>query len=316
MNRKSPIDPFLEQNSFLLLDGGLATELEKMGFRFGTGLWSAHLLKTNPHAIRDVHLSYLYAGSDCIITSSYQASIPGFIKEGFSVNEAKHLIKFSVTIVQEACDEFMNSHSTNRIRPLVAGSIGPYGAYLTDGAEYRGNYKTKKIELREFHESRWEILLNSTADLFACETIPSFTEAEVLLDLISETTDRYFWISFSCRDEKHISDGTPIAEVVSLFENCNQVLAVGINCTPPEYIDSLIDCVKKGAPSKQIVVYPNSGERYEATNKKWVGNPDPDGLASNAVGWYNRGAKIIGGCCRTGPEHIKAIRKVLTEFIK
>ena len=151
----------------------------------------------------------------------------------------------------------------------------------------------------------------SSIDLLACETIPSYQEAEVLLALLRQTPDRFAWMSFSCRDGAHISDGTPITECAALFETCAQVAAVGINCTAPHHISSLIEQVRAGAPSKPVVVYPNSGEVYDGATRTWVGTSDS--LDCNlAVGdWFRRGARLIGGCCRMGPQHIKAMRDAL-----
>ena len=314
MSRPSPIDPFIEKQGVLLLDGGLATELEKQGFVLDTRLWSARLLLTYPEAIRTVHRSYLDAGADCITTASYQASMAGFLAYGLSKREATSLLLKAVALAREACDEYIEGLKTGSaapLRPLVAASIGPYGAYLADGAEYRGDYGVSKHELRAFHEPRWEILASSPVDLLACETIPSFQEAEVLLALLQQTPDRFAWMSFSCRDGAHISDGTPITECAALFDACEQVVAVGANCTAPRYMASLIEQVRAGAPGKPVVVYPNSGEVYDAETKTWAGTADPLSCSLDARDWFRRGARMIGGCCRMGPQHIEAMRDAL-----
>jgi homocysteine S-methyltransferase len=314
MSKLTPIDLFIKKHGLLILDGGLATELEKMGFNLSTHLWSAHLLDSNPEAIKKVHLSYLEAGADCIISSSYQASISGFMKKGYSENKAKSLLKRSVALANEACDEYLElskNDESNRMHPLVAASIGPYGAYLANGAEYRGNYKVPKSQLKSFHESRWEVLCSSSVNLFACETIPSFEEAEVLLDILTQTPEIFTWISFSCRDNERISDGTMIHDCAALFKDCDQVVAVGINCTAPKYISSLIEQIQLGAPNKPVVVYPNSGNIYDITTRTWLGNSDPVNCGIAACDWFRSGARLIGGCCQMGPEHINAMRTAL-----
>jgi len=295
----------------LMLDGGLATEFEKRGFDLNTNLWSAQLLLENPESIKNVHLSYLEAGANCIISASYQASIKGFMDYGLSKSEATSLLKKSVSLTVEARDEFMESNEESGLTPLVAASIGPYGAVLADGAEYRGDYTVSKSELLKFHEQRWGILAASPCDLFAVETLPSFAEAEVILDLLQQTPDQFAWVSFSCQDGEHISDGTPIKECVSLFNECDGVVAVGVNCTTPRHISSLIDHIRTGAPAKHIVVYPNSGEVYNGDNRTWSGGSEPSEFSENAGEWYRKGAKLIGGCCRIGPEQIKAMREEL-----
>jgi homocysteine S-methyltransferase len=314
MLQLSPIDPFIEKHGMLILDGGLATELEKMGYDISTHLWSAHLLESNPDAIRKVHLSYLKAGANCIISASYQASISGFISEGFSEKKAKSLIERSVALAIEACDEYLElskDSGTQRIHPLVAASIGPYGAYLANGAEYNGNYNVSKSKLTSFHKSRWEILCSSPVNLFACETIPSFEEAEVLLEILCQTPEIFAWMSFSCRDKEHISDGTLISECAALFRDCNQVVAVGINCTAPKYISSLMEQVRLGAPNKPIVVYPNSGNIYDREKRTWLGKEDKLNYGIAACDWFRSGARLIGGCCQIGPKHIQSMKETL-----
>ncbi|MCP5053130.1 MAG: homocysteine S-methyltransferase [bacterium] len=317
MIKKSPIEPFIDKHGVLILDGGLATELEVRGHDLDNHLWSASLLQTDPGAIRGVHRSYLEAGADCIISSSYQASVPGFRSLGLSDQEAIGLMKKATDVANEARDQFIEGSSdieTDRLRPLVAGSIGPYGAYLADGAEYRGDDGVSKQKLREYHEPGWELLTQSRVDLLACETIPSFEEAEVLLELLKQTPGIFAWVSFSCRDGERISDGTSISQCAALFNDCEQVIAVGVNCTAPQYIPSLIRRIRTAAPGKRVVVYPNSGEGYDVENKSWTGTADPLNCSVAAGEWFKSGATLVGGCCRMGPGHIKAIREVLTHF--
>lgn len=314
MTTISPIDKFLEKQGVIVLDGGLATELEQMGYVLGTRLWSAHLLCANPEAIRDAHLAYLKAGADVITTASYQASIEGFISEGFSADEAVTLMKISVSVAEEARKNFTKSSEfkkSKRPKPLIAASIGPYGAYLADGSEFRGNYGITKKQLYDFHKPRWDILATLKADLFAIETIPSFAEAEVILELLQQTPDIPAWVSFSCKDEKHINDGTLIKKCAALFNNCPQVYAIGVNCTAPKYISSLIKEIQKTAPSKQVVVYPNSGEIWNTKTREWIGLSEPLCCGQAARDWHKAGARLIGGCCRLGPEQISAMRENL-----
>ena len=181
----------------------------------------------------------------------------------------------------------------------------------TDGSEYRGDYGVSKDELRQFHEPRWKLLSESDADLLACETIPSFEEAQVLVELLRDTPDTFAWMSFSCRDGEHICDGTPIVECAQLLNHSERIVAIGVNCTAPRHISSLIDHIRSGAPDKAVVVYPNAGESYDAETREWSGAAEPADLGQLAVEWANKGAQLIGGCCRTGPGHISALRQAL-----
>jgi homocysteine S-methyltransferase len=274
----------------LIIDGGLATQLEAQGCNINNSLWSASVIKSNPQAIVDAHRAYLEAGAEIVTTASYQATDP-------------ELLVRSVELALQARDEFERSGGR---RALVAASVGPYGAVLSDGSEYTGNYVIGADELHDFHQGRLQLLDGSGVDLLACETIPSLTEAIVLGKLLRDVRCPA-WISFSCCDGDSINDGTPIEVVADLFRQHPHVLAVGINCTRPQFAVSLIERIHAVLPDKAIVVYPNSGEVFDASNKTWSGVVTADDWATAAQTWIAAGASVIGGCCRTGPEHIRAI---------
>lgn len=313
----NPILPFLQSQGIFLLDGGLATAMEARGCDLNDELWSAKILIEDPELIRQVHLDYLAAGADCIATASYQASLPGFRQRGLSDAEGAELLALSVTLAVEARDSFWEDAANHlgRQKPLVAASVGPYGAYLADGSEYTGNYGISESELEEFHRPRWEILAASAADLLALETIPSAEEARVLLSLLRETPARWAWVSFSCRDERHLSDGGSLRDAVTLCDGHPQVAAVGINCMAPELVPALIDEML-GFTEKPILMYPNSGELYDADGKVWYASPSPLAWDTVPREWVRRGCAGVGGCCRVGPERIAALRQLLVNMPK
>jgi homocysteine S-methyltransferase len=304
----NPIHPFLDFQDALILDGGLATELEARGCDLRDELWSARLLLENPALIQQVHLDYYRAGADCGISASYQATIPALMARGLSEAQAIELIRLSVRLVMQARDQFWTepANRPGRLRPIAAASVGPYGAALADGSEYTGDYDLDEAGLVDWHRQRWHILANSGADILACETIPSHNEMRALVQLMAETPDMPAWVSFSCRDEKHINDGTPIADCAAFLDGVTQVTAVGINCTPPSLIPSLIREVRS-VTQKPIVVYPNSGETYDPVAKVWLGQSVPAEFGTFSREWRKEGAALIGGCCRTGPAHIRQI---------
>jgi homocysteine S-methyltransferase len=307
----NPIQPFLDQFGVFIIDGGLATELEALGADLGDALWSARLLLDDPSLIRRVHASYLWAGADCIITATYQATIPGFQSRGLSAQEAEDLIRFSVRLALEERDAYWQALAeagqSSWLRPLVAASVGPYAAYQADGSEYSGAYDVGEAGLADFHRRRWEILAQSEADLLACETIPNFAEARALAGLLAETPDRYAWFSFSCRDGKHVHDGTPIAECAAFLNDFERVSAVGVNCTAPRFIPSLIEEIR-AVSDVPVIVYPNSGETYVVEEHRWIGESEPSEFGTMSREWRKLGAACIGGCCRTTPAHIRQIR--------
>jgi len=305
---KSAFTALLEENRAVLLDGGLATELEAQEHDIGGVLWSAALLRDDPQAIVAAHRAYLDAGAEIVISASYQASRAGFHQLGIDADDADALIASSVSLARQACNDYMTADAERERRPLVAASIGPYGAVLMDGSEYTGDYGVPDAILHDFHAQRLALLDASGADVLACETIPSLQEAGVLADLLTEVRTPA-WISLSCRDNDALSDGTPIAEVASMLKDHPKVLAIGINCTPPQFATALIERIAKAAPDNAIVVYPNSGESYAASDNSWSGSAAFSDL--DVTEWLSAGATLVGGCCRVGPTQIAAISVML-----
>lgn len=303
------IDNILKDKYPIIIDGGLSNVLEEQGCDLNHKLWTANILEKNPDAIIQAHLDYLKSGAQCITTSSYQASIPGLIAIGYTRDTAEKIIMKSIQLAEIAIKSALDSGIID-FNPLIAASIGPYGAYLADGSEYRGNYGVSDETLREFHLERIRILDRSNADILACETIPSFQEARILSDILLHV-DKPVWISFSCKDEQHLNDGSEIKKCVSIFKNHPKVFAVGVNCTDPKYISGIIKCIKASEGDKKIIVYPNSGEAYNAKSKTWLGLSEPKLFVEMTKEWLKFGADIIGGCCRIGPEHIRRMSKII-----
>lgn len=318
---RDPFTAMLEDQGVIILDGGLATELEARGHDLTDDLWSARLVLEAPESIRRLHLDYLEAGADCIVSASYQASVQGFRHRGLDEEQAVRMVRRSVELALAAREAFWavpgdrsyrsrRSDRGQRRRPLVAASVGPYGAFLADGSEYTGTYDLDADGLADFHRQRLQILAASDADILACETIPSALEARVLVGLLESIPDCRAWMSFSCRDGKHLNDGTEIAAIAAEVAESSRVVAVGVNCTAPRHIASLIAILRK-VDVGPIVVYPNSGESYDAEAKRWLPGEHRQDLADNAARWVEMGARIVGGCCRTKPRDIRRLRRRL-----
>ncbi|KAK9282175.1 hypothetical protein L1049_005087 [Liquidambar formosana] len=324
----SLMSDFLQQSGGVaVVDGGLATELERHGADLNDPLWSGKCLLTSPHLIRTVHLDYLEAGATIIITASYQATIQGFEAKGFSRGESEALLKRSVEIACEARDIYYDrckecayggSGDARILKPhpiLVAASVGSYGAYLADGSEYSGNYGDAiTLEtLKDFHRRRVQVLAESGADLIAFETVPNKLEAQAYAELLEEESIKIpAWFSFNSKDGVNVVSGDSLLECASIAESCKKVVAVGINCTPPRFISGLILSIKK-VTTKPIVIYPNSGESYDADRKEWVQNTgvSDEDFVSYVNKWCELGASLVGGCCRTTPNTIRAICRTL-----
>jgi homocysteine S-methyltransferase len=283
----------IDAASPVLLDGGLATELERRGHDLDDPLWSARVLLEQPEAIVQVHRDYLEAGADIVTTATYQATFVGLAGRGLDREATTELLASAVALARRACDE------AGRPDALVAASIGPYGAFLADGSEYRGDYGLCVDALVDFHGPRLDVLA-PLCDVVACETIPCLAEAQALARLLPGLDA---WVSFSCRDAQTVSHGEPLSECIAAVPSAT---AVGVNCIAPALTTALL-CTAAKATDKPLVAYPNAGEIYR---DGWSGRAlGPTDLAALAPRWYAAGARLIGGCCRTTPAHIRELAR-------
>jgi homocysteine S-methyltransferase len=300
-----PLSGLITDRGTVVLDGGLATELEARGADLRDSLWSAKLLIENPDLIRDVHAAYFDAGADVAISASYQASFIGFAERGIQHEEAEDLMRLSVLLAREARE------AAGGDGQVVAASIGPYGAVLGNGAEYTGDYGRTIEELLEFHLPRMQVLAEAGADILAIETIPSILEAEALVRALAGVPDARAWMSFTCRDGDRICDGTPFEQAVRTASSSPQVVAIGVNCTAPHDITSLIE-IARANTELSIIVYPNRGAFWDAVRHSWVDPPRQDPRPTlQPLEWAEHGARLIGGCCGVGPTQISEIATAL-----
>ena len=307
MPQNNPLTAILSESPFVLLDGTMATELEARGCDLADSLWSAKVLMENPQLIYDVHLDYFRAGALVAITASYQATPEGFAARGLDEAQSRALIARSVELARQARDAYRAENPAAK-GLLIAGSVGPYGAYLADGSEYRGDYQRSAQVFQDFHRPRIEALLEAGADLLACETLPSFDEIRALAQLLVEYPVAQAWFSFTLRDSQHLSDGTPLRDVLAFLADYPQILAVGINCIA---LENTVDALSylHSQTSLPLVVYPNSGEHYDAVTKTWHHHGEACAtLEGYLPQWLAAGAKLIGGCCRTSPKDIAALK--------
>jgi homocysteine S-methyltransferase len=294
-----------------VLDGGMASELEFLGADISGPLWSAHILEDAPEKVIAVHRAYLEAGADVLLTASYQVSRKGYAEFGLDPSRADQALLRSVELAREARAEFGHSQSGRNI--LIAASLGPYGAALHNGAEYHGNYDCGFTDLVQFHQERIAVLAESEADLLAFETLPSLEEARAIGEALKPWPNLAAWFSFTCPDGRtanlEVAHGERLRDCAALAASYPQTVVIGINCTQPVWIPSLIAELRQ-ASTKPIVVYPNSGEGWDAESRCWIQTPgfsDPACFGSQAQQWYASGAQLVGGCCRTGPDHIRQI---------
>ncbi len=337
----------LAQRGTIVLDGAMATELEKRGVDTSGPLWSALAMRDAPDTILDVHRAYFAAGADVATTNTYQANLDAYRRAGLSQAEAEDMVRQAVRLARRARDE--HAATTGR-HGLVAGSVGPYGAYLADGSEYTGAYTHTDEEFRAFHRPRLRLLTEAGVDVLALETMPQGPEIHALLGLLPEVAPEVpAWLSLSVRDDATaLRDGTLLDDVVAWAEACPQVRLLGVNCTRVESATTALSLLAD-LTSLPLVVYPNSGEEYDAEAKTWstggsttgggvgtgtgsadsdaddVGSgsgaapgsggagPGDDLLAGALPAWEALGARAVGGCCRTTPAQIQALAAAVGE---
>jgi homocysteine S-methyltransferase len=287
------VDFVVADDTVLISDGGLATELEARGHDLSDALWSARLLVDAPAEITAAHVAFFRAGAMVATTASYQASFGGFALAGIGRADACRLLRRSVELAKAARAE------VGEAGRWVAASIGPYGAALADGSEYRGRYGLTVAELADWHRPRLEVLADAGADLLALETLPDADEAEALVGLV-HGLGVPAWLSFTI-DGAHTRAGQPLADAFAIAAGVPEIVAVGVNCCAPADVLPAIEVARR-VTNKPVIVYPNSGERWDPRRRTWVGRAAFS--AELVPRWVAAGARVIGGCCRVGPAAI------------
>ncbi|MGP3982875.1 homocysteine S-methyltransferase [Streptomyces sp. KR80] len=282
----------------VVLDGGLSNQLADQGCDLSDALWSARLLADAPEQIEAAHAAYRRAGARVLITASYQATYEGFARRGLGAEQTSALLRRSVELARQAAGA--------REGGWVAASVGPYGAMLADGSEYRGRYGLSVRELRRFHRPRIETLCAAEPDVLALETVPDADEAEALLHAV-EGTGVPVWLSYTIAGTTTRA-GQPLASALALVAGNDQVIAAGVNCCDPRDADRAVE-IAAATTGKPVVVYPNSGERWDPRARDWSGGSAFD--PARALQWRAAGARLIGGCCRVGPDRIAELARLL-----
>jgi homocysteine S-methyltransferase len=299
-------------SSVRILDGGLATELEARGHDLSDRLWSARMLLSDPDAIEAVHLAYFVAGAQVATTASYQATASGFAAVGLDGTTATRAIHRSVELARRARDRFSERMGRADGELFVAGSVGPYGAMLADGSEYRGDYDPGEAALRDLHAPRMEALIEAGVDLLAIETIPTVREAEILVRLVDELGVPA-WLSYQCRDGATTAAGEPIGDAVAIAAGAQSVVAVGVNCTAPRHMPTLLAAARERT-DRPLIAYPNGGDTWDPARRRWQATRRDGGYDARAVAsWTALGASWLGGCCGTGPADIAALAVSIRE---
>lgn len=282
------------------IDGGLATELEARGHSLDDALWSARILADQPDEVTEVHRAYVDAGASVVVTASYQVSRDGFVASGRTARQADEALLASVRLAREAAE------GTD---VLVAASVGPYGAILHDGSEYRGRYGVSRERLLDFHSERLAVLAEAQPDMLAVETIPDLDEVDALVEALNAFPDLPAWLTMTCADDRLTSAGQPVSDLVDAVRGAPSIKAVGVNCTAPEHVEGILARLSE-AGAVALVAYPNAGQAW-SPDSGWSGAATSvgDDLVSR---WRQvPGLALVGGCCGVGPADITGIVRSL-----
>ncbi|UYQ65073.1 homocysteine S-methyltransferase [Streptomyces peucetius] len=283
----------------VVLDGGLSNQLQAQGCDLTGSLWSARLLADEPRQIEAAHTAYVRAGAQVLITSSYQATFEGFARRGLDAAQTARLLGRSVELARSVAQAA--GHQV-----WVAASVGPYGAMLADGSEYRGRYGLGVRQLERFHRPRIEALAAAGPDVLALETVPDTDEAEALLRA-AEGCGVPVWLSYTLAGGRTRA-GQDAAEAFGLAAGRDEVIAVGVNCCDPHEAAAAAALASQ-VTGKPAVVYPNSGEQWDAASRAWRGGSAYD--PARVREWCAAGARLVGGCCRVGPGEIGALARLM-----
>lgn len=295
----------------IVLDGAMSDELELQGVKTNNKLWTATALINELNKVYQAHWNYFNAGAELVITDTYQANVQAFTKAGYSEQEAEKFIRDAVKIAKKARDDYEQKTGKHN---YVAGTVGSYGAYLADGNEYRGDYELSKSEYLAFHLPRLRQILTEKPDLIALETQPKLDEPLTVLNWLKDNASDYpVYVSFTLKDAAHISDGTPLEQAVSAVDKFEHVFSIGINCVSPDLVSPALKEISKYT-SKPLVVYPNLGASYDPKIKQWREFNEKFDFNELTKKWYEKGARLIGGCCTTGPTEIKQISDCLKQL--
>lgn len=296
-----------------VLDGSMAAALKEQGIDSTGELWTAQALSDNIEAVYDAHYSYLAAGAQMILTDTYQANLKAFEKAGHSKQQAENLVGMAVLVAQKARDDYEEQTGKHA---LVAASIGPYGAYLADGSEYRGDYLLNDAQYLNFHLPRLTAVLAQAPDCLALETQPKLSEPLALLRWLEKNVPQMpVYVSFTLRDEMTLSDGTELKRAVAAISKFEQVFAIGVNCIVPELVSGALKVMRQ-ATTKKLIVYPNLGAQYDPETKTWAKSEQQLDFTQLTEKWYQAGASIIGGCCMTTIPQISQIATYFEQYQK
>jgi homocysteine S-methyltransferase len=286
----------------VVLDGGMSNALSARGNELSGALWTARLLRDAPQEVGAVHRAYFQAGARVATTASYQASVDGFVGAGATVAEAQLLIRSSVTLARGVRDELAG----DGVQRWVAASVGPYGATLADGSEYRGRYGVSRARLREFHLPRLELLASASPDFLAVETVPDVDEAEALVELLDEV-GMPAWVTFSCNGTRTRA-GQPLEDAFAVAGSGRTVFATGVNCCRPADVLPALE-VAMATTDLPAVAYPNAGATWDSAAHRWSDATAFD--QTDGPRWVEAGASYVGGCCQVGPGDIARLASAL-----
>jgi len=283
--------PFV-RDPFTVIDGGLSTALELLGADMSGPLWTAQTVIDDPALLERAHRSFVEAGADIIATASYQCGTKQLEAIGMSAKEARDVLALTTMIARRAVEG---------TSVAVAASVGPFGASLANGSEYTGRYGVERQVVEDYHREKLAILVDSGADLIAIETIPLADEALLIAEILEDLGAPPAWFSFGFTDETQTYGLDAVDKAVLSIAGYAVLVAIGMNCTHPRFVDSLLASMSELVSGIPLIVYPNHGREWDAVARCWIGDSISISSVETVKRWVDLGARLIGGCCGVDP---------------
>jgi methionine synthase I (cobalamin-dependent) len=303
----SAIEQRLKDNEVVILDGAIGTELERLGAPMHQDAWCAAAMETHPSLISAVHRSYIEAGADVITANTY-ASTRMALERGGLGEQMRPWNELAMRMARQTIEESSNG------RPVcLAGSVSTFGLF--------GDTPVEDQQIRRWFEEQAEILVGVGADLLLVETLAADMSTVVAAVESTARFDVPVWVAISGlvdRDSGELRLGVEESQEHSASRRSHELLSEAVERTVNAGANTLLlmhSDLKAIRPALEVMrahhdgwlgVYPNAGH-WLRPQWAFVDQVEPVDFVAEAEAWYDTGARILGGCCGIGPDHITAL---------
>ncbi|MDJ0869310.1 MAG: homocysteine S-methyltransferase family protein [Myxococcota bacterium] len=282
----------LRQRAPLVADGATGTELERRGAHTGLPLWSTHALLDAPELVEAIHRDYVLAGAELLTANTFRTQTRTLARGGAG-DRAAELTALAVELARRAA-------------AAGPGPIWIAGSMPTLEDCYRPDLVPPDDALAREHAEHAGNLAAAGCDLVLVETMNSVREARAATRAARDT-DLPVWVSFVTDAGARLLSGEPLREALDAITPL-EPLAVGVNCLPPRCVAPALPLL--AATGLPVGVYANLGAPNDETGFTRSDDCSPAELAEAARRWLAAGVRLIGGCCGTTPEHVRALAQL------